>query len=181
MTSAQGTLACPLPRCRAVNAATAETCQACATPLRAWARLRTHPAKLFNEGLEAARSGRTTIARDHFAAVVHWCPGDAEARSALALACLLLNDPDEARHHWHQVLTRRPNDPTALKGLSHLNPGTKRQRTPLEPEPTEPEHPPTDTAPEAKPKPPATDPPTHKPPNPRPHPTPAYYSAPRSD
>ncbi|MFF2508024.1 hypothetical protein ACFVTY_32370 [Streptomyces sp. NPDC058067] len=125
MTPDPGRLACPLPRCRAANTATAETCQSCGTPLRAWARLRAHPAKLFNDGLEAARSGRTTIARDHFAAVVHWCPGDAEARSALALACLLLDDPDEARHHWRQVLVRRPGDATALKGLAHLESGTE--------------------------------------------------------
>ncbi|MFG2524328.1 tetratricopeptide repeat protein [Streptomyces sp. NPDC048527] len=121
MTHEPGRLVCPLPRCRAVNSATAETCRACATPLRAWARLRAHPANLFNAGLQAARSGRTATARDHFAAVVHWCPGDAEARSALALTCLLLDDPEEARHHWGQVLTRRPNDATAVKGLAHLD------------------------------------------------------------
>lgn len=114
-------LACPLPRCRALNDVTAEACQACGTPLRAWARLRAHPANLFNEGLRAARSGHTATARDHFAAIVHWCPGDADARSALALACLLLDDPDQARHHWQQVLASRPNDATARQGLAHLD------------------------------------------------------------
>ncbi|MFF1689993.1 MULTISPECIES: tetratricopeptide repeat protein [unclassified Streptomyces] len=142
MTSDPGRLACPLPRCRAVNSATAETCQACGAPLRAWARLRAHPAKLFNAGLQEARSGRTATARDHFAAVVHWCPGDAEARSALALACLLLDDPEEARDHWHQVLTRRPNDTTALKGLAHLAQLDSRTSTP---EPTSTPAPETET------------------------------------
>ncbi|MFE7015198.1 tetratricopeptide repeat protein [Streptomyces sp. NPDC057651] len=152
MTSDPGRLACPLSRCRAVNSATAETCRSCATPLRAWVRLRAHPAKLFNAGLEAARSGRTATARDHFAAVVHWCPGDAEARSALALACLLLDDPEEARDHWRQVLTRRPNDATALKGLAHLDsrvtesPESAESSTPRQnpqhPKPSEPPKPP---------------------------------------
>ncbi|MFE2991176.1 tetratricopeptide repeat protein [Streptomyces sp. NPDC059262] len=158
MTSDPGRLACPLPRCRAVNSATAETCRSCATPLRAWARLRAHPAKLFNAGLEAARSGRTATARDHFAAVVHWCPGDAEARSALALACLLLDDPKEARDHWRQVLTRRPNDATALKGLAHLDsrvtesPESAESSTP----PQNPQHPKPSEPPKPWEKEPAT-------------------------
>ncbi|MFI9775739.1 tetratricopeptide repeat protein [Streptomyces sp. NPDC051956] len=156
MTSDPGRLACPLPRCRAVNSATAETCRSCATPLRAWARLRAHPAKLFNAGLEAARSGRTATARDHFAAVVHWCPGDAEARSALALACLLLDNPEEARDHWHQVLTRRPNDTTALKGLAHLD-----SRVTESPDPAETSTPPQNPKP---PKPPEKEPPEQEPP-----------------
>ncbi|MFE4682252.1 tetratricopeptide repeat protein [Streptomyces sp. NPDC056721] len=158
MTSDPGRLACPLPRCRAVNSVRAETCRSCATPLRAWARLRAHPAKLFNAGLEAARSGRTATARDHFAAVVHWCPGDAEARSALALACLLLDDPEEARDHWNQVLIRRPNDATALKGLAHLDSRVTESPEPAESStpPQNPQHP----KPSEPPKPPEKEPAT---------------------
>ncbi|MFI6344676.1 hypothetical protein [Streptomyces sp. NPDC050560] len=118
-----GSLACPLPRCRAVNDAAAETCRQCQTPLRAYARLRSHPARLFNEGLAAAREGRIGAARDRFAAIVHWCPHDTEARSALALACLLQSDPGEARHHWNLVLERRPSDAAALRGLAMLTRG----------------------------------------------------------
>ncbi|MFC9673067.1 MULTISPECIES: tetratricopeptide repeat protein [unclassified Streptomyces] len=158
MTSDPGRLACPLPRCRAVNSATAETCRSCATPLRAWVRLRAHPAKLFNAGLEAARSGRTATARDHFAAVVHWCPGDAEARSALALACLLLDDPEEARDHWRQVLTRRPNDATALRGLAHLD--SRVTESPESAESSTPRQDPQHPKPSEPPKPPEKEPAT---------------------
>lgn len=118
-------LTCPIPRCQSDNAPTADTCQRCGTPLRAYARLRAHPARLFNEGLAAAGEGRIATARDRFAAIVHWCPHDAEARSALALACLLLSEPDEARRHWRLVLERRPADETALRGLAGLDAAQK--------------------------------------------------------
>lgn len=90
-------------------------------PLRNYARLSGHPARLFNAGLTAARAGDLTAARDLFAAVVHWCPLDWEARNALALASYQLGDLDQARLHWLTVLERQPQDPTATTGLANLD------------------------------------------------------------
>ncbi|MEV6591036.1 hypothetical protein [Streptomyces acidicola] len=117
------TLTCPLPRCRLENAGDAEVCTGCGIPLQGYARLRGHPARLFNRGLAEARGDRLTVARDCFAAVVHWCPDDTEARNALALASSQLNDVDEARRQWKLVLEQRPRDPKAIRGLSLLGPG----------------------------------------------------------
>ncbi|MYW68225.1 hypothetical protein GTY65_29725 [Streptomyces sp. SID8379] len=111
---------CPIPRCRAHNEATAESCRQCGTPLRAFVRLGTHTARLFNEGLAAARGGDFAAARDRFAAIVLWCPHDAEARSALGLACHELGDTAEARRQWQQAVARRPQDRTARAGLALL-------------------------------------------------------------
>jgi Flp pilus assembly protein TadD len=90
-------------------------------PLRNYVRLAGHPARLFNAGLTAARAGDLTTARDLFAAVVHWCPLDWEARSALALASYQLGDLGQARLHWRKVLDRQPQDPIATAGLANLN------------------------------------------------------------
>lgn len=90
-------------------------------PLRNHVRLAGHPARLFNAGLTAARAGDLASARDLFAAVVHWCPLDGEARSALALACYQLGDLEKARRHWQKVLERQPQDPIATAGLAKLN------------------------------------------------------------
>lgn len=90
-------------------------------PLRNYVRLAGHPTRLFNAGLTAARAGDLTAARDLFAAVVHWCPLDWEARSALALASFQLGDRDQARRHWRTVLERQPQDPTATAGLANLD------------------------------------------------------------
>jgi Flp pilus assembly protein TadD len=114
------TLRCPLPRCGAENGFDVETCAGCGTPLRGHARLAAHGALLFNQGLAAAREGNLTAARDLFAAVVHWCPLDMEARNALALASFQLDDVDEARRQWELVRERRPADRLATQGLGML-------------------------------------------------------------
>ena len=88
---------------------------------RGHVRIRAHAARLFNDGLAAARNGLPTVARDHFAACVYWYPHDLEARSALALACLESGDRDTAREHWRQVLDQRPSDTKALRGLALLD------------------------------------------------------------
>ncbi|WP_216591155.1 tetratricopeptide repeat protein [Streptomyces brasiliscabiei] len=120
MTSTTAGVHCPVPLCRRENAYGAEVCAGCRTPLSGYARLHTRPALLFNRGLAAAREGRLAAARDCFAAVVHWCPADTEARNALALAGLALGDTAEARHQWTRVLALRPDDPKATRGLAHL-------------------------------------------------------------
>ncbi|MFE7839423.1 tetratricopeptide repeat protein [Streptomyces sp. NPDC057474] len=120
MTAATTSVRCPVVLCRRENAYGAEVCAGCRTPLSGYARLHVHPAHLFNRGLAAAREGSLAAARDCFAAVVHWCPGDTEARNALALAGLGLGDHDEARRQWTEVLARRPGDPKATRGLARL-------------------------------------------------------------
>lgn len=83
-------------------------------------RMRAHAARLFNDGLAAARNGRPDLARDFFSACVFWYPHDADARSALALACLESGDRDTAREHWQQVLDQHPGDQKARRGLDSL-------------------------------------------------------------
>ncbi|WP_127358788.1 tetratricopeptide repeat protein [Actinacidiphila soli] len=120
MTAATTSVRCPVVLCGRENAYGTEACAGCRTPLSGYARLHVHPAYLFNRGLAAAREGRLTAARDCFAAVVLWCPGDTEARNALALAGLRLGDPGEAQRQWTEVLHRRPGDPKATTGLAGL-------------------------------------------------------------
>ncbi|MFD5780572.1 hypothetical protein [Streptomyces sp. NPDC126933] len=120
MTAATMPVRCPVALCRKENAYGTEVCASCRTPLSGYARLHTYPAHLFNQGLAAAREGRLSTARDCFAAVVHWCPGDTEARNALALAGFRLGDRDEAHRQWTEVLDRRPGDPKAARGLARL-------------------------------------------------------------
>ncbi|MEU4249766.1 tetratricopeptide repeat protein [Amycolatopsis sp. NPDC026612] len=103
-----------------MNAARAEVCAGCDTPLSNHARLAAYPAYLFNRGLAEARAGRLARARDLFAAVVHWCPLDVEARNALALANFELGDTEEARRHWNEVVTKQPDNPFATQGLERL-------------------------------------------------------------
>ena len=88
--------------------------------IRGRLRIRAHAARLFNDGLAAARNGRPDLARDFFAAFVLWYRHDPDARSALALACLESGDRDTAREHWQQVLDQHPNDQKALRGLHAL-------------------------------------------------------------
>jgi Flp pilus assembly protein TadD len=109
---------CPLPRCRTDNPFDADDCARCAVPLRGFARLSAYPAFLFNQGLAAARENRLSEARGYFAAVVHWCPADTEARNALALAEHGLGNLDEARRNWEAVRERRSGDRLAGLGLS---------------------------------------------------------------
>lgn len=116
--AATTTVHCPVALCRHENPHSAESCARCRTPLAGYARLRAHPAYLFNRGLAAAREARFATARDCFAAVVLWCPTDTDARNALALACLHLGDPAEARKQWTEVLRRRPDDPKATTWLT---------------------------------------------------------------
>jgi len=98
--------------------------------IRGRLRIRAHATRLFNDGLAAARNGRPDLARDFFAAFVFWYPHDADARSALALACLESGDLDTAREHWKQVLDHHPDDQKALRGLHALSTLTQ-QATPL--------------------------------------------------
>jgi FimV-like protein len=88
--------------------------------IRGRQRIRAHAARLFNDGLAAARNGRPDLARDFFAAFVFWYPHDHDARSALALACLESGDQDTAREHWQQVLEQHPHDQKARRGLDAL-------------------------------------------------------------
>ncbi len=113
-------ITCPIQTCRTPNDPDRDSCVRCASPLRSYALLSSYPARLFNQGLAAARHGQTTRARDLFAAVVHWCPVDVEARNALAMACFALGDFAEARHHWEYVLARIPADALAKRGLARL-------------------------------------------------------------
>lgn len=94
--------------------------------IRGRQRIRAHAARLFNDGLAAARNGRPNLARDFFAAFVFWYPHDPDARSALALACLESGDRDAAREHWQQVLDQHPNDQKARRGLDALTALTQR-------------------------------------------------------
>jgi tetratricopeptide (TPR) repeat protein len=114
------TVRCPLPRCGAENPLGADRCSRCGLPVRGYATLSTYAAYLFNQGLAAAREGRLGPAREYFAAVVHWCPADTEARNALALAAFELGEADEAREHWERVRQRQPGDPLASWGLSRV-------------------------------------------------------------
>ncbi|MFF1677250.1 tetratricopeptide repeat protein [Streptomyces sp. NPDC058256] len=129
---------CPVVLCREENAYGAEVCAGCRTPLSGYARLHTYPAYLFNQGLAAAREGRLAAARDCFAAVVHWCPGDTEARNALALAGLRLGDRSEAHRQWTEVLDRRPGDPKATWGLAQLAEPAEPLESAVPAEPAEP-------------------------------------------
>lgn len=115
------TIACPSTTCRFENAASAQSCERCSTPLAEYARLLAFPAQLFNLGLQAARDGNLTKARDLFSAVVCWCPFDIEAKNALALACFLLDDRGEAKRQWDRVIQASPNDVKATAGLLELD------------------------------------------------------------
>jgi outer membrane protein assembly factor BamD (BamD/ComL family) len=113
-------LECPI-QCGATNEAGVESCAGCGSPLRNHTRLGDYAAQLFNQGLHAARTGELGVARELFAAVVHWIPLDRKARNALALASYELGDHDRARHHWNQVLTQHPGDTFAVTGLRRLD------------------------------------------------------------
>jgi hypothetical protein len=111
---------CPASACRAENDMSNTHCIECGIALREYVRLYLYGAHLFNAGLRNAQSGQFHQARDLFAAVVHWCPTDREARNALAAACFSLGDKTGARDHWQEVLRRFPADPFATQGLEHL-------------------------------------------------------------
>jgi hypothetical protein len=111
---------CPVPSCGGENEPETEFCTRCGVPLLSFERLSAYPAQLFNNGLAAVKSDDLSTARELFAAVVHWCPFDWEARNALALASFELGDDVAARHHWNVVLDRRPYDPVATRGLEQL-------------------------------------------------------------
>ncbi|MFE7167173.1 DUF6584 family protein [Streptomyces sp. NPDC057616] len=128
------TVVCPIARCRAENEPTAGSCRRCGTPLQAYVRLSAYAARLFNEGLAAARAGDHATARDRFTAIVHWYPDDMEAHNALALACYHLGAHTEAHRHWHLALARDPDDPVARQGVTHLTAAA-------DPEPSEPPEP----------------------------------------
>lgn len=115
------TLRCPIPACDTDNEPEVESCARCGVPLRNLARLSGYPAQLFDHGLAAAKAGNLGAAKEFFAAVVHWCPLDHEARNALALANFKLGDTTQARHHWNLVLAKRSADPLATKGMAELD------------------------------------------------------------
>src|SRR5260370_27484726 len=115
-------ITCPESTCRAENDAHASACEQCQTPLRGYAQMLMHPARLFNKGLSKARENKFAQARELFAAVVYWCPMDLEARNALAMACYAQNDPDQARYHWEWILAQSPADTLAKQGLASLQP-----------------------------------------------------------
>ncbi len=117
-------LICPISTCQADVEPDQPTCLRCGTPMDGYVRVATHAARMFDHGLEAAEAGRLSEARDAFAAVVGWQPHDLEARNALALACALAGDRDQARHHWNLVAVRAPTDPIAMRGLAALNDAT---------------------------------------------------------
>ncbi len=96
-------------------------------------RISAHAARLFNDGLAAAGQGRFAAARDCFAAVVLWHPHDLEARSAYAFGCLSLGDDEEARRQWELVLSRRPRDERALRGLAMLEERRRAAHADVEP------------------------------------------------
>lgn len=113
-------LTCPAGMCRTENDVRAEVCERCGLPLRELSRLSIYPAHLFNEGLSAARKNQMECARDLFAAVVHWCPMDHEARNALAMACFALGDETEACHHWETVLEQSPANAVSVRGFEAI-------------------------------------------------------------
>ena len=114
----QTSLPCPRATCRTENPADAERCIRCQVPLRGYARLTVYAARLFNEGLRAARCADITRARELFAAVVFWCPMDVQARHALAMASLAQDDLDGAEGHWTVLKKRSPSDDLATRGLA---------------------------------------------------------------
>lgn len=83
-------------------------------------KISAHAARLFNTGLAAAAAGQPGVARDCFAAVVLWHPHDLEARSAYAFSCLVVGDDEQAEQQWGLVLSRRPQDERALRGMAML-------------------------------------------------------------
>jgi hypothetical protein len=158
------TVKCPFPRCGAENDYDAAECGRCGAPVRSYALLSGYSAHLFNRGLAAAREDRLAEAHGYFAAVVHWCPSDIEARNALALACHALGHSGEARDAWEEVLRRRPGDRLAGLGLTRREAGADPPPPPP-PDPPASEAPtteaPTTEAPTTEapaPAPPATDP-----------------------
>lgn len=112
-------LLCPV--CKNENSSEIAVCSQCGTSLDGLQNLSIYPSQLFNLGLVAAKNGENTRARDLFAAVVHWCPLDQDARNALATACLSLGDHTEARRHWETVLSRSPTNENAMNGLAVLD------------------------------------------------------------
>jgi TolA-binding protein len=113
-------ITCPISTCRSENDVQAEACVRCGTPIRAYARMLIYTNQLFNEGLAKARQGRMSDARDLFAAVIHWYPGDREARNALAMACFAQGDQVAAQDHWECILRDFPQDAIAQHGLTKL-------------------------------------------------------------
>lgn len=116
---------------------TAEDVELGESAARGHTRIRAHAARLFNDGLAAARNGHPAAARDYFAACVGWYPHDREARSALALACLETGDREAARAHWQLVLAQRPSDRTAQRGLALLDAAASPAPVPPRREPAE--------------------------------------------
>jgi hypothetical protein len=118
--AAAARIICPIDGCGAENPVSAEACVGCLTPLAGFGRMSMHCGALFNQGLRAARGGRSAAARECFAAVVLWHPGDITTRNAHALACLDNGDVGAARRGWEEVLARAPGDALAVRGLAAL-------------------------------------------------------------
>jgi thioredoxin-like negative regulator of GroEL len=122
-------LPCPAQTCRSENDIENTTCVSCGIPLREYFRLYLYPAHLFNQGLKKAREGQFAQARDLFAAVVHWCPTDCQARNALAATCLELRDTQQARCQWEEVINLSSKDDFARQGLAVLAQLTEPHKT----------------------------------------------------
>ncbi len=74
-----------------------------------------------------------TRARDCFAAVVHWCPNDLEARNALAMACFELGDKAQARFNWERTQQSSPIDALSKAGIAMLDSKTSLSEKPKGP------------------------------------------------
>ena len=111
-------LFCPEPSCRAENLPTADICTRCGLPLKAYAQTLDYAARLFNRGLDLVQQHQLEQARECFAALVYWYPHDREARNALAMTCLMLNDLISATEHWQKVHEQAPSDSIANQGLA---------------------------------------------------------------
>jgi hypothetical protein len=131
-------LICPVISCRVENDAQAEQCARCGASLHGYARLSAHPARLFNEGLAAARNKEYARARDLFAAVIYWCPIDLEARNAFAMTCYALDDRSEALAQWKAVLARAPTDAIATSGVAAIASRVAAEEAASEPKPIKP-------------------------------------------
>ena len=114
-------LICPVGTCQTANLVNAEVCERCGLPLQAFARVSIYPSLLFNMGLAKVKENQIKIARDIFSSVVYWCPKDAEARNAFAMACFAMGDYATAKSQWEIVLKQSPSDAIAKQSLSALD------------------------------------------------------------
>lgn len=75
-------------------------------------------------GLELGRQGKDAEALEHFAQAVQLQPHFIEARLNLGIALVNQHQNEQALGQFREVLRRHPGNPTALKYLERLRPGT---------------------------------------------------------